>query len=119
MVVVGLGRGGLRHGGCGSVVGEAWWCSGGLWVVGFDWLLLLCVCVCVCFFGCGSGVVFVAGVWWFVCAFLLLLLLLLVVVVVVVVVLVSGFGGFFNGFASWHGGYGGGCWPMSGGLNGM
>ena len=111
---MGLGRGGSMVGGGVVRHGESWWFSGGmgLWVVGFVWLLL-----CVCFFGCGSGVVFVAGVWWFVCAFLLLLLLLLVVVVVVV--LVSGFGGFFNGFASWHGGYGGGCWPMSGGLNGM
>ena len=79
--------------------GELWWCSGGLWVVGFVWLLL-----CVCFFGCGSGVVFVASLcvrffffWWF----------LLVGLVV-----------FFNGFASWHGGCGGGCWPVSGGING-
>ena len=44
MVVVGLGRGGLRHGGYGFVVGGAWCCSGGLWV----WVLFGC-CVCVCF----------------------------------------------------------------------
>ena len=38
-------------------------CGGGLglWVVGFDWLS----CVRVCFFSLGGGVVFVAGVWWF------------------------------------------------------
>ena len=53
MVVVGLGRGGLRHGGYGSMVGRVWWCNSGLWVVG-----LFGCCVCVFFiFGRGVGVV--------------------------------------------------------------
>ena len=56
--------------------GELWWCSGGLWVVGFVWFLL-----CVCFFGCSSGVVFVAGL----CVRFFFFL----------VVIVGGFGGFF------------------------
>ena len=79
----------------------------GLWV----FLVVVCVCLFVCsggvglwvclffFFSSLGGVVFVASVWWFlalcvcvcVCVFFFLL-----------VVLVGGFGGFFNGFASWH-----------------
>ena len=90
--------------------GESWWCSGGmgLWVMGFVWLLLLllcvCVCVCVCVFvfSLGGGVVFVSDVWWYlvVCVFVCVC----VCVFFLLVVLVGGFGGFFNGFASWHSG---------------
>ena len=73
------------------------------WVMGCGFCLVVVVCV---FFWvwqwrgfCGQSMcAFFFFFWWF----------LLVGLVV-----------FFNGFASWHGGCGGGCWPVSGGINGM
>ena len=70
-------------------------------VVGYGlWVLFGSCCVCV-FLG-------VAVAWFlgpvFVCVFFFFWWFLLVGLVV-----------FFNGFASWHGG----CWPVSGGINGM
>ena len=76
---------------------------GGL-VVAWDyglWVLFGC-CVCVFFFSLWwRG--FVAGVWWFlvVCVYVCVCVC---VCVFFLVVLVGGFGGFFNGFASWHDG---------------
>ena len=94
--------------------GESRWCSGGvlLWVMGCGFFWLLCVFVClfvvvawgcgfVCFFFfflswwrgfCGQCLVVFGAMCVCVCVFFFFLL----------VVLVGGFGGFFNGFASWH-----------------
>ena len=128
MVVVGLGRGGSMVGGAWWVRhgrSEALWLWPGPWWVydgwgvvshggavmawGYGlWVSFGCcccccyVCVCVCVFSLGGGVVFVADVWWYlvVCVFVCVC----VCVFFLLVVLVGGFGGFFNGFASWHSG---------------
>ena len=77
---MGVGRG-------GSVVGGAWWCSGGmgLWVVGFVWLL--CCCCVVCVFSwwrrgfCGQCLVVFGGLCVCVCFFFFLWFLLVSLVV--------------------------------------
>ena len=67
-------------------------------------VVVMCVCVCVCVCVCFLLVVawflwpMSGGIWCFVC------LCVCVCVFFLLVVLVGGFGGFFNGFASWHSG---------------